>query len=151
MESAKFRTGSVGRNKVAIIADKNRLGLESGLSAIASFKLDIACALTLQYNSAKYDIQGSSFSDVLYFLSIEKTFKQKIKVGIVSAMPFTRSFTYNGSEIDGPDFHSSYEGNVKMSPIPFWFKLGFQFESGKNRNKISREKEEVDNRPKKGF
>ena len=86
------------------IDDKNRLGLESGLSAIASFKHDIACSLTLQYNSAKYDIQGSSFSDVLYFLSIEKTFKEKIKVGIVSAMPFTRSFTYNGSEIDGSGF-----------------------------------------------
>jgi hypothetical protein len=88
---------------------------------------------------------------VLYFLSVEKTFKQKIKVGIVSAMPFTRSFTYNGSEIDGPDFHSYYVGNVKMSAIPFWFKLGFQFNSGKNRNKISREKEEIDNLPKKGF
>jgi hypothetical protein len=133
------------------IDDKNRLGIESGLSAIASFKHDIACSLTLQYNSAKYDIQGSSFSDVLYFLSVEKTFKQKIKVGIVSAMPFTRSFTYNGSEIDGPDFHSYYVGNVKMSAIPFWFKLGFQFNSGKNRNKISREKEEIDNLPKKGF
>jgi hypothetical protein len=133
------------------IDDQNRLGLESGLSAIVSFKHDIACSLTLQYNSAKNDIQGSSFSDVLYFLSVEKTFKQKIKVGIVSAMPFTRSFTYNGSEINGPDFHSSYEGNVKMSPIPFWVKFGFQFNSGKSRNKISREKEEIDNRPKKGF
>jgi hypothetical protein len=133
------------------VEDKNRLCLESGLSAIASLKHDIACSLTLQYSTVKYDIQGSTFSDVLYFLSIEKTFKQKIKVGIVSAMPFTKSFTYNGSDIDGSNFQSSYVGNVRMSAIPIWFKLGFQFNSGKNRNKINREKEEIDNLPKKGF
>ena len=97
------------------------------------------------------DIQGSSYSDVLYFLSLEKTFKQKIKLGIVTAMPFTRSFTYNGSNINGENFQSTYEGNVIMPAIPFWFKLGFQFNSGKNRNKISREKEEIDNTQKKGF
>ena len=133
------------------IENRNRPGLESGLSVIASFKHDIACSINLQYNSAKYDIQGSSFSDVLYFLSVEKTFKKKIKAGIVSAMPFIKSFTYNGSKIDGSNFQSSYEGNVKMSAIPFWFKLSFQFNSGKSRNKISREKEEIDNLPKKGF
>lgn len=133
------------------IEDKNKLGFESGVSAIASFKHDIACSLNLQYNSTKYDIQGSKFSDVLYFLSIEKTFQQKLKVGIVSAMPFTKSFTYNGSEIEGSNFQSSYQGNVKMAAIPFWFKLGFQFNTGKNRNKINREKEEIDNRQKKGF
>ena len=133
------------------IENKNRLGLESGLSAVASFKHDIACSLNLQYNNAKYDIQGSTFSDALYFLSIEKTFKQKIKVGIVSAMPFTKSFTYNGSKIVGSNFQSSYQGNVKMATIPFWFKFGYQFNTGKNRNKINREKEEIDNRQKKGF
>ena len=110
------------------IGNKNRMGLESGLSATASFKHDIACSLTLQYNSAKHNIQGCSFSDVLYFLSVEKTFKQKVKLGIISAMPFTRSFTYNGSKTGGTNFQSSYEGNVVMPAIPFWFKLGFQFE-----------------------
>jgi outer membrane receptor protein involved in Fe transport len=133
------------------IRNKNSMGLESGLSAIVSFKHDIACSLTLQYNSAKYDIQGSSYSDVLYFLSVEKTFKQKIKLGIVTAMPFTRSFTYNGSKISDGNFQNTYEGNVIMPAIPFWFKLGFQFNSGKSRSKISREKDEIDNPQKKGF
>ncbi len=133
------------------IGNKNSMGLESGLSAIASFKHDIACSLTLQYNSTKYDIQGSSYSDVLYFLSVEKTFKQKIKLGVVTAMPFTRSFAYNGSEISGANFQSTYEGNVIKPAIPFWFKLGYQFSSGQSRNKITREKEEIDNSQKKGF
>jgi hypothetical protein len=137
--------------KYYLIGNKNSVGLESGLSAIATFKHDIACSLSLLYNSAKNDIQGKSFSDVLYFLSIGKTFKQKIKIEIVSAMPFTRSFTYNGSKIDGANFESSYVGNVKMSAIPFWFKIGFQFNSGNSSNKISREKEENDNNQKKGF
>jgi outer membrane receptor protein involved in Fe transport len=133
------------------IANKNIIGFESGLSAIASFKHDIACSLTLQYNSPKNYIQGSSYSDLLCFLSVEKTFKQKIRVGIVSAMPFTRSFTYNGTKTDGRDFQSSYEGNVIMPAVPVWFKLGFQFNSGKNRIKINREKEEIETLPKKGF
>jgi hypothetical protein len=66
-------------------------------------------------------------------------------------MPFTRSFTYNSSKTGGTNFQSSYEGNVVMPAIPFWFKLGFQFDSGKSRNKISRDKEENDNMQKKGF
>lgn len=133
------------------ITDKNNLGSETGLSAIASFKHDLAFSLTFQYNSPKIEIQGNSFSGLLYFLSLEKTFKQKVKVGIVSAIPFTRSFTYNGSEIDGSNFHSYYKGNVKMSGIPVWFRLSYQFSSGKSRNKIDRSKEEIDNLPKKGF
>ena len=133
------------------IENKKSKGLESGLSAIASFKHDIACSLTFQYNSAKNSIQSTTFSDALYFLSVEKTFKQKIKLGIVSAMPFTKSFTYNGAKTNGANFQSSYEGNVNMPTIPFWFKIGFQFNSGKNKNKISREKEENDNTQKKGF
>ena len=144
---------TIGNNtaKHYSIGNKNGMGLESGLSATASFKHDIACSFTLQYNGAKEEIQGSSFSGALYFLSVEKTFKQKIKLGIVTAMPFTRSFTYNGSEISGTNFQSSYEGKVLMPAIPFWFKLGFQFNSGQNRNKISREKEEIDNSQSKGF
>lgn len=133
------------------IRNRNSIGLESGLSAIASFKYDFACSLTLQYATAKYDIQGSKYSDLLYFLSLEKTFKQKIKLGVVSAMPFIRSFTYSGSKIEGANFHSSYEGDVVLPAFPIWFKLGFQFNSDKNRNKISREKEEFDNTQKKGF
>jgi hypothetical protein len=133
------------------IRNRNSIGLESGLSAIASFKHDFACSFTLQYNSARYDIQGSSYSDALYFLSVEKAFKKVIKLGIVSAMPLKRSFTYNGSKVEAVNFRSIYEGNVALPSVPVWFKLGFQFNPGKNNTKISREKEEFDNVQKKGF
>ena len=89
----------------------------------------------------------------MYFISFRwrKPLNKKLNWELSAAMPFTRSFTYNGSKINGENFQSTYEGNVIMPAIPFWFKLGFQFNSGKNRNKISREKEEIDNSQKKGF
>jgi len=148
-----YNLHTAGNNlaKYCAIENKNRLGFESGLSAIASFKHDIAYSVNIQYNNAKNDIQGISFYDMLYFMSVEKTFKHKIKAGIVSAMPFSRSVTYNGSEIRGSSFQSFYRGDIKMTSLPFWFKIGYQFNSGKNRSRISREKEEIDNLEKKGF
>jgi hypothetical protein len=148
-----FGLYSSGNNlaKYYSIDNKKSLCLESGLSAIVSFKHDLAFSLTIQYDTPKNDIQGNSFSDMLYFMSLEKTFKQKIKIGIVSAIPFTKSFTYQGSEIKGYNFYSHYEGNVQMHLIPIWFRLSYQFSAGKNRDKIERSKEEIDNLPKKGF
>jgi hypothetical protein len=133
------------------INNRNSLQIESGLSAIASFKHDFTFSLNLQYSNSKIDIQGSSFSDMLYFLSLEKSFKQRFKIGIVSAVPFARSFIYQGSEIHGSDFSSHYAGKVQMPLIPFWFKLSYQFSSGKHRERINRTSEEIDNLPKKGF
>jgi outer membrane receptor protein involved in Fe transport len=137
--------------KAYAIGNKKNIAFESGLSTIVSFKHDLALSFVLQYASPKNNIQGNSFSDALYFISLEKTFKHNIKVGMVSAIPFTRSFTYQGTEIEGFDFYSRSEGNVKMSVIPFWFKFSYQFNSGKNRDKINRSREETDNLPKKGF
>jgi hypothetical protein len=133
------------------IENKHSLVFESGLSAIISFKHDLAFSLSFQYASPKNNIQGNSFSDALYLLSVEKTLKQKIKIGITSGLPFAKSFTYQGSEISDGNFYSHNEGNIKMSTFPIWFKLSYQIKSGKNRDKINRAKEEIDNLPKKGF
>jgi hypothetical protein len=133
------------------VENKHNIAFESSLSAILSFKHDLALSLVFQYASPKNNIQGNSFCDALYFLSLEKTIKQKIKVGIESGIPFAKSFVYQGSDTEASNFRSHYEGNVKMSTIPAWFKLSYQFNSGKNRDKINRDKEEIDNLPKKGF
>ncbi len=126
-------------------------GFESSLSSVISFKHDLAFSLVFQYASPKYAMQGKTFCDALYFLSIEKTFKQKIKVGIVSVIPFTKSFTYQGSEIEGSNFYTRYEGNVIVSKPFLFLKLSYQFNSGKNRDGMNREKEEIENLKKKGF
>ncbi|OFY64937.1 MAG: hypothetical protein A2V64_03730 [Bacteroidetes bacterium RBG_13_43_22] len=132
------------------IKNRHNLVLESGLSAVASFKHDVTASFVFQYNSPKNDIQGNSFCDALYFLSLEKTFRKKMKAGIVSAIPFSKSFTYLGSEFDEFNFCSYYEGHVKFS-FPFYFKLSYQFNLGSKKDRISHDKEEIDNLPKKGF
>jgi hypothetical protein len=133
------------------VENRHDLAYESGLSAILSFKHDISFSLIFHYGSPKNDIQGNSFCDALYFLSLDKTFHQKIKIGIVCALPFTKSFIYNGSETDGSNFYSHYQGNVKISSPFCWLKLCYQFNQGKNRDKINHAGEEIENLPKKGF
>lgn len=133
------------------IESRRKAGLESSMSVIMSFKHDLAFSGTFQYNTSKFDIQSRTFSDMTYFLSLEKTFMKKYRAGLASAIPFTRRFTYNGSEISTPEFHSLYQGEVLMTSLPIWFRLGYTFSSGNSREKISREKEEVQNLRKKGF
>jgi hypothetical protein len=133
------------------IANRHKTAFESGLSAIVTFKYDIVASFQFQYNTSEIDIQGMSFSDALYFISLEKSFKQNFKIGIMSALPFSKSFTYQGSEIKGRDFYSHSEGNIKLSAFPVWLKFTYQFNSGKKVNKINRVKEDIDKMPKKGF
>ena len=133
------------------INDWHRLAFESGLSAIVTFKYDIIASFQFQYNSPLINFQDMSFSDALYFISLEKTFNQKFKIGITTAIPFSKSFTYQGTEIKGTDFYSHSEGNLRLPAIPFWLKFSYQFNSGKAGHKTNREKEDIDNMPKKGF
>jgi hypothetical protein len=133
------------------IPDRHGIAFESGLSAIATFKYDIVASFQFQYSSPLIDIQGMTFSDALYIISLEKTFKQKIKIGISSALPFSKTFTYQGSEIKGADFYSHSEGNIRFSVSPVWFKFTYLFNSGKMSNRGNNSKEDIDNMPKKGF
>ena len=133
------------------IADRHEAAFQSGLSAIVTFKHEIAASLQFQYNSPKIEIQGEWFSDALFFISLEKSFNQKFKAGIKSTLMFTRSFTYQGTEIKGGEFFSHSEGNVKMPLFPLWFSLKYEFNSGRKLNKIDRTREDIDKMPKKGF
>ena len=123
----------------------------SGVSAIVTLKHDFTASLQFQYNSPQYWIQGKSFSDPLYFLSLEKTIHNKYKVGITSGLPFTRSFTYQGSEMRGMNFHGHSRSNIRMSAFPVWLKFSYRFSSGKKTGMIQREREQVDDRRIKGF
>ena len=128
-----FYLGTLG-NSLATqygVENRNKVAFESGLSTILTFKHDISVSFVFQYASPENNIQGNSYCDALYFLSLEKTFKQKIKIGLVCALPFSRSFTYQGSAVDGFNFSSHYEGNVKLSNPFCWLKLSYQFSSGK--------------------
>ncbi len=133
------------------IKEKHYLGIDGSLSAILSFRHEFSVSMVIQYESPTNNVQGKFFSGALYILSLEKTFKQKFKVGIVSALPFTKNFIYRGSEVNGPDFHSRYNGYVNVSQPLCWFKVGYQFKSGKSTDNINRSADEGITMPKKGF
>jgi hypothetical protein len=133
------------------VKNRNKPVFESAISSVLSLKKDFSISLIFQYSTPKNNIQGNSYNQALYFLSADKTFKNQFKIGIVSALPFTRSFIYQGSDIQAPGFSSSYNGNLKLSAFPLWLRLGYQFNSGRSRDRISREKEEIISKPKKGL
>jgi hypothetical protein len=133
------------------IPDRHRIAFESGLSAIVTLKYDIVASLQFQYSSPLINIQDMTFSDALYIISLEKSFKKKIKIGISSALPLSKTFTYQGSEIKGANFYSRSEGNIRFSVAPVWLKLTYQFNSGKIIKNADRNKEDIYNMPKKGF
>jgi outer membrane receptor protein involved in Fe transport len=132
------------------IAHSRTLAMESGLSAVASFKHDITASVMFQYATPVREMQRSYFSGALYFVSVEKAFGQGFKAGMVSGIPFSKSFIYQGYEIEAQDFHSRSEGVVRMSAIPLWFKFSYQFSTGKKRSGIDRATETYEQQ-RKGF
>lgn len=134
------------------LKNRHQIEFESGLSTVFSFKNDYSLSMVFQYSSPKNQIQGNYFNDALYFVSFEKTFKNKLKAGVTCGLPFTRNFVYSGSEVTGSDFYTNYTGTIKIAGIPMgWIRLSYQFNSGKKHEKIDRTKEEIDVLPKKGF
>jgi hypothetical protein len=133
------------------ISSRHRMAFESGLSAIVTFKSGISASLKFQYSSPLIQIQTESFSDALYIFSIDKEFNKKYKIGISSALPLTRTFTYQGSKINGANFDSFSEGNIRLSAVPLWLKFTYSFNSGKTSKRFTGNKEDIDNMPRKGF
>jgi hypothetical protein len=125
--------------------------MESGFSAIAGLKHNISVSVLFQYNTPVRQMQRTTFSGALYFVSLEKKIGPNFKAGITSGIPFSKSFVYNGYKIDNDDFSVHSEGTVKMSVIPLWFKLTYQFATGKGVTKMQREVETIEQAPKKGF
>jgi outer membrane receptor protein involved in Fe transport len=133
------------------IENRDQLICESGLSAILSFKHQMDLSMNIQYNSPKNNIQDNTFSSALYFISFEKTFKKNLKIAVVSGLPLTKTFTYDGSEINDRNFHSYYRGDLNVQNFLVLLKLSYQFDSGKKHEKINPSREEIDAFPKKGF
>lgn len=133
------------------IASRSEIAWSGGMAAIASLGGDFTASLIVNYDSPRHTIQNTTFSDALYFLSLERDINQKYKLGIMSGLPFARSFTYHGNRIDGRDFSSRSDGNIMMSAVPVWIKFRYQFSSGRQVKTIERNKEQIERRPVKGF
>jgi hypothetical protein len=123
----------------------------AGMAAVASPGGNITASFIINYDSPWHSVQNTTFSDALYFLSLEREINQKYKFGIMSGLPFARSFTYHGNTVEGREFSSRSEGNILMSAVPVWIKFRYSFSSGKQVNTIQRNREQVERRPVKGF
>ncbi len=148
-----YNQSTIGNNlaKQHGVKNKNNKVFDSGFSSVLSLKNDFAFSVIFQYATTKENIQDNSYCDALYFISLDKTFKKNLKIGIVSALPFAKNFIYQGSDINSSDFSSSYKGTLKLPSIPLSFRISYQFISEKNRATIKRSKEKVDTRPKQGL
>ncbi len=132
------------------ISPEHKAAVESGFSAIASFRHDFAVSLQLQYNSPYIDMQSEYFSDPLWMLSVEKTFLKQFRAGVVTALPFVHSFTYRGNRTVTETLYSQTEGRLRIPVFPFWLRLSYQFNPGKKENNKVR-KEDIIEVPSKGF
>ncbi len=133
------------------IENRNNWVFDAGFSTILSVKHDFAFSGTFQYSTVKYNIQDNNFCDALYILSLDKTFKNKLKVGLMAALPFAKTFIYQGTKIEAQNFTYNYHGNLKLPAVPLMFRLSYQFKSGKEKTLINREKEDIPKRLKSGF
>ncbi len=133
------------------IADQKGMVLESGFSLSALFRKDFVLSTMFKYNSAQIGIQGNSFEDMLYFFSIEKTFKDKYMIGLSTAVPFLKSFTYQGSETTRKDLNEYSEDNIQMSLIPVWMKFKYTFSSGRKNRRIERSDDFMEQPRKNGL
>jgi hypothetical protein len=124
---------------------------ETGLSAFTGFGRGFMAAVQFQYASPAAEIQRSLFSGALYFITVEKSFGPDLKAGIVSALPFAKSFTYGGHTIDGIDFDSRSEGIIRTSAVPFWFTLNYRFSRGNGSEKTSHSDVIAPQAPRQGF
>lgn len=133
------------------IDNRNSWAFEAGISSVMSFKHDFALSGTLQYSTVKKHMQDNAFSDALYLLSLDKTFKNNFKLGIVAALPFAKTFIYQATEIEAQNYTNSYRGTLKLPTVPIMFRLNYQFRIGKDKGLLYREIEEAPKRQRKGF
>ena len=137
--------------RVHHIENKQALNFESSLSGILRLKHNISFSFSAQYMSRQTHIQNDYHEDALYFISLEKTFFDRLKAGITSAIPFSKTFTYRGYDISGRNFSQSIEDNIQISVFPVWFNLSYTFASGKKTQRIERRSSFKENIPEKGF
>lgn len=120
------------------ISEKNSNGYELGCSSRVNITDDMSASLIFQYKSASYDLQNKRFSDAIYILSLNQSFKNGLKIGISSAIPLKKDFTHMGVKSIGRDYYSNTEGQVHVSTFFIRLQASYQFKWGKQRTKIER-------------
>jgi hypothetical protein len=133
------------------VTSRHLLVFEAGISAYATIRKNYTISTNLQYSSPQNEIQRTTFSDALYFVSLERSFSKGLKIGVTSGVPLLKSFTYQGAEVSSPDFSHYSTGKIQMQAIPLWIKISYSFSSGEKRERIERQKQEPARENRKGF
>jgi len=133
------------------IENQKRMAMESGFSLSVLFKQDISLNANFKYHSPAPQIQGKHFEDMLYFVSLEKHFKNGLEVGITSALPFSKEFTFRGHETSGSGFTEYSEEKIQLSLIPVWLKIKYSFSSGKKTGRFQRHGDFSEQTKRKGL
>ena|SRR6056297_428326 len=133
------------------IENKASLEFMGKMSAIWTVKDILSLSASVQFQSPTPGIQHTYREGVLYFMNVEKIFFNRLKVGITSAIPFMRSFTYQGHDIMTKNFTETSEDSIKMSRVPVWLKLKYSFASGTKTRRLKRDEAFEEKRLKKGF
>jgi len=126
------------------IEEKTQAGFELGLSAIAAFKHDINLSLLLNYNSAVYDIQHRTTKAPLYFIQLDKSFKKKLKIGIMACLPFTKTFNDSRVLTASAGMQNLTGRDIRLSTFPLMLNIGYRFSSGKVAKQIERDKDLIE-------
>ncbi len=137
--------------EVPNIASNSLIICNTGVSASASLNRGITASLQLQYATSLNDFQSESYSDLLYFVTVEKAFKNGFKAAVVSALPFMQSFIYNGQKIETEEFCTERISAIKMSRIPLTFRVSYSFKTGDYNHRQKQTYIEGAERRRKGF
>lgn len=133
------------------IAVRQKMVFETSFSAIAAFRHDLALSFQFQYKSPVISMQSDYFSDPLWMISAEKEFMKRFKAGIVTALPITKSFTYQGYKTDIESLKMKNQGDIKLPAFPLWLKFSYKFSSGERNKRKTGPGEDIINLPEKGF
>jgi hypothetical protein len=132
---------------------ENTIGIEfkGKISAIWAIRDDLSVSASLQGQSVTTGIQHEYREGLLYFINVEKVFLDHLKVTLTSAIPFMRSFTYQGHEVSRGNMTETSEANIIMSMVPVWFKFSYSFASGNRIRRLKRDNVFQEKREKRGF
>jgi hypothetical protein len=133
------------------IPETANFGFESSMGAIISLGYDINLSIQFQYDTPIREFQLETWNDPLYFCSVEKSFGNKLKLGISSGLPFQKEVVYQAEKVKTDNFDLKWTGKIKKSLVPIWINISYKFQSGKKVSLIERQKEVMENVRRKGF
>jgi hypothetical protein len=136
------------------MVDVGRNAISGGASAWMVFQSGFTASVIVSHEGEQHGMQRSHNSGTLYFVAVERRFTQNASISIVSGLPFSNSFRYDGYKVRDEQMRIDSTGDITLSAVPLWFRLnvGFNRGSGNIRlNLADRDAAEVPRRNKKGL